>query len=108
LAKSWTIAGVNDRTREAVTAAAQEAGVPIGAWIEQALSKVLKKGLEPGVSIEEIEARLRQVVADELQPVQQTLVRLEATATAPAPTPPDSSSPVSFMRERMRQRRQGR
>jgi hypothetical protein len=51
------------------------------------------------VSIEEIEARLRRVVADALQPVQQALARLEA---ATAPSPPDGSSPVRLLRERQR------
>jgi TRAP-type C4-dicarboxylate transport system substrate-binding protein len=78
LAKGWMIDGVNERTRSAVMTAAQEAGLPVGAWVEQALQKALDEGLEAGVSIEEIEARVQQVVAQELQPVQQALTRLEA------------------------------
>ena len=96
MAKAWAISGVSERTREAVTAAAQEAGMPVGAWVEQALGKALEEGLEPGVSLEEIEARLRQVVADAVQPVQQALLRLSTEAP---------SSPVSLVRARMRQRR---
>jgi hypothetical protein len=95
VAKAWAISGVSERTREAVTAAAQEAGMPVGAWVEQALGKALEEGLEPGVSLEEIEARLRQVVADAVQPVQQALLRLPTEAP---------SSPVSLVRTRMRQR----
>ena len=64
MARSWTISGISEPTREAVTAAASEAGMPLGQWVEQALKKALVKGLEPGVSLEEIEARRRQVVAD--------------------------------------------
>ncbi len=56
MAKGWTISGISEQTREAVTAAAQEAGMPVGAWVEQALSKSIDEGLEPGVSIEEIGA----------------------------------------------------
>ena len=102
MAKSWAISGIDEPTREAVTAAASEAGIPVGAWVEQALGKALAEGLEPGVSIEEIEARLRQVVTDALQPVQQTLTRIE---TATAPGPPDGSSSIRLLRERLRQRR---
>jgi hypothetical protein len=104
VAKSWTINGVSDQTREAVVAAASEAGLSIGTWVEQALGKALTEGLEAGVSIEEIEARLRQVVADALQPVQQVLTRLETMPSA-APSPPDNSSSVRLLRARMRQRR---
>ena len=103
MARGWTIGGVGEPTREAVTAAASEAGIPLGQWVEQALTKALAEGLEAGVSIEEIEARLRQVVADALQPMQQALARLETLATAPSP--PDGSSPIRRLRERLRQRR---
>ena len=70
--------------------------MPVGAWVEQALGKALAEGLEPGVSIEEIEARLRRVVAEASHPVQQALARLEAAAP---------SSPVSLARARMRRHR---
>jgi hypothetical protein len=73
VAKAWAISGVSERTREAVTAAAQEAGMPVDAWVEQTLGKALAEGLEAGVSIEEIEVRLRQVMAE------QTLARLATT-----------------------------
>jgi hypothetical protein len=105
LAKGWMIDGVNERTRSAVMTAAQEAGLPVGAWVEQALQKALDEGLEAGVSIEEIEARMRAAVAVELRPVQQALARLEAAAAAPVPSPSVDSSPVRLARKRMRQRR---
>ena len=82
MARSWTISGVGEPTRAAVTAAASEAGMPLGQWVEQALKKALAEGLEPGVSLEEIEAG-RQVVADAVQPVQETPARIEL-ATAPS------------------------
>jgi hypothetical protein len=113
LAKAWAISGVSEQTRTAVGAAAEEAGMLVGAWVEQALQKALAEGLEAGVSIEEIEARMRKAVAEGLQPVQQALARLEETAAAPAsaaapiPSAPDAS-PVSLVRERMRLRRLGR
>jgi hypothetical protein len=101
VARSWTISGVGEPTREAVMAAAREAGIPLGRWVEQALKKALAEGLEPGVSIEEIEARRRQVVADAVHPVQQTLAQIE---TATAPSPPDGNSSIRLLRERLRQR----
>ena len=103
MARSWTISGVGEPTREAVTAAASEAGTPLGQWVEQALKKALAEGLEAGVSIEEIEARLRQVVAEALQPMQQALARLETMVTAPSP--PNGSSSIRVLCERLRQRR---
>jgi ABC-type sugar transport system substrate-binding protein len=47
-AKAWAISGVSEQTREAVTAAAREAGMPVGAWVEQALGKTLAKALQVG------------------------------------------------------------
>ncbi len=100
LAKNWAISGISDQTREAVTAAAEAAGMPIGAWVEQALGKALIEGLEAGVSIEEIEARVRTVVAQELQPVQQALGRLEAAGSSAG-----NVLSLDLARERMRRRR---
>ena len=91
MARSWTISGVGEPTREAVTAAASEAGMPLGQWVEQALKTALVKGLEPGVSLEEIEARRRQVVADAVH------AQIEL---ATAPNSPD----IRLLRERLRQR----
>jgi hypothetical protein len=63
VARGWTIGGVGEPTRAAVTAAASEAGISLGQWVEQALKKALAEGLEPGVPLEEIEARRRQAAA---------------------------------------------
>jgi hypothetical protein len=113
VAKSWTIDGISEQTREAVLAVAKQAGMPAAIWVEQALQKALEEGLDPGVSIEEIEARIREVVAMELQPVREALARLEAAGVPVAPAAPAvqvaspavAVSPVSLMRERMQQRR---
>ena len=96
MARGWTIGGVGEPTRAAVTAAASEAGISLGKWVEQALKKALAEDLEPGVPLEEIEAR-RQAVADAVQPVQETIARIEL-ATAP------SSPDIRLLRERLRQR----
>jgi hypothetical protein len=106
LARGWTISGISDQTREAAMAAADAAGMPVGAWVEQALRQALEAKAEPGppesVEIDELEAMVRRVVAEELRPVKEALTRPETTA---APSIPAEGSPVSLMRERRRQRR---
>jgi hypothetical protein len=99
VAKGWTVSGVSEETRAAAMAAAREAGMPVGAWIEQALCKALAEGLEPGVAIEEIEARVRAVVAQELQAVQQALARLATAGGA------GNVLSLDLARARMRRRR---
>jgi hypothetical protein len=78
--------------------------------LEQAVREALQGEPEPapaaGVELDELEAMVRRVVTEELQPVQEALDRLGTAATASGP--PDGGSPVRFVRERMRQRRQGR
>jgi hypothetical protein len=109
LARGWAISGVTDQTRQAVTAAADEGGIPVGAWVEQALAKALEAKAEPaqpdGVEIDELEAMVRRVVAEELKPVNDALARLEARAAVPDPA---RGGPVTLMRERTLQRRRAR
>jgi hypothetical protein len=100
VAKGWTIAGVSEQTRAAVFAAAVEARMPVEAWVEQALRKALDEGLEPGVAIEEIEARVRVAVTEELRPVQEALARLEANGN-----PASNVTSLDLARARMRRRR---
>jgi hypothetical protein len=106
LARGWAISGIGERTREAALAAAEEAGMPVGAWVEGALRRALEAGAGPsapeGVGLGEVEALVRRVVAEELRPVREALDRLEARATVPNPA---GGGPVTLMRERMRQRR---
>jgi predicted HicB family RNase H-like nuclease len=42
LARGWAISGISDQTREAAMAAADAAGMPVGAWVEQALRQALE------------------------------------------------------------------
>jgi hypothetical protein len=104
--KSWTIAGMDEQARAEAVAAAERAGMPAHEWIEQAVHQALQP--EPdhaspeGVEIDELEAMVRRVVAEELRPVREALDRLEARAVA---TVPAGSGPVTFTRERMRHRR---
>ena len=64
LARGWAISGISDPTREAVMAAADAAGLPVGAWVEQALREGprgrIGAGAPEGVGIDELEAMVRQ------------------------------------------------
>ncbi len=106
MARGWAISGISDETREAAMAAADAAGIPVGTWVEQALRQALEAEAEPvrleGVELEELEAMVRRVVAEELRPVKEALA--QATTTA-LPSAPAAGSPVNLMRERRRQRR---
>ena len=106
MARGWAISGISDQTREAAVAAADAAGMPVGAWVERALRRALEAKTEPaqpeGVEIDELEAMVWRVVAEELRPVKEALARPGTTA---APSRPADGSPVSLMRERRRQRR---
>ena len=85
-------------------AAADKAGMPVSAWVEQALRQALEAKAEPAPPESvEIEAMVRRVVAEELRPVQEALARIGTAA--PLPSSPGGSSPIGSMRERMRQRR---
>ena len=81
LGDNWAVSGVSEPTRAAVAAAAIEANMTLGAWIEQALQQALAEEAQAGVPLPDIEARVRRVVADELAPVHQALARIEAVAT---------------------------
>src|SRR3954447_20817125 len=99
LARGWAISGIGDQVREAAMAAADAAGMEVGAWVEQALRQALEARAEPaqpeGVEIEELEAMVRRVVAEELRPVKEALARSGATAT-PTPSSSVGGSPVSL------------
>ena len=106
MARSWAISGIGDQTREAAMAAAEEAGMPVGAWVEQALRQALEAKEEQaapeGVELGELEAMVRRVVAEELRPVREALDQLEMGAMVPNPA---GGGPVTLTRERVRQRR---
>ena len=108
MARGWAISGVGDRTREAVAAAADKAGMPVGAWVERALDEALEAGSEPappeGVELGELEAMVRRVVAEEMRPLREVLDRLEARAEVPDPAD-DGPVTVTLMRDRWRRRR---
>src|SRR4051795_171847 len=108
LARGWAISGIGDQVREAAMAAAEAAGMTVSAWVERALRQALEAKAEPappeGVEIDELEAMVRRVVAEELRPVKERLAHAGTTA-APAPSSSADGSPVSLMRERRHNRR---
>ncbi len=89
LARGWAISGISDQTREAAMTAADAAGMPVGMWVEQALRQALEAKAEPaqpeGVGIDELEAMVRRVVAEELRPVKEALAHVGTTAPPSAP-----------------------
>jgi hypothetical protein len=101
LARGWAISGIGDQVREAAMAAADEAGMPVSAWVERALRQALEAKAEPtrpeGVEIGELEAMVRRVVAEELRPVREALARPGTTAASPSSA---AGSPVSLARNR--------
>jgi hypothetical protein len=60
--------------------------MPVGAWVEQALRRALEAGTAPspleGVELGELEAMVRQAVAEELQPVREALEHLGSEGQA--------------------------
>src|SRR3954454_22279837 len=94
LARGWAISGIGDQVREAAMAAADAAGMPVGEWVERALRQALEAEAEPaqpgGGEIDELEAMVRRVVAEDLRPVTEVLARPGPTA---APSSPADGSP---------------
>ncbi len=100
--------GVGDPAREAASAAAKAAGVPLGAWVERAVRQALRGEPGPapaaGGGLGELEATVRRVVAEELRPLREALARLGTASSLPG----GGGSSLGLLRARMRHRRQGR
>ncbi len=73
-ARTWTIKGVSDRTRDAVYEATQAAGLTVGEWIDRALAKAAAEVLHPKPPAATRED-VAEVVREQLAPI---LARLEA------------------------------
>src|SRR4051794_41936193 len=62
--KGWTITGVDEQARAEAVAAAERAGMPLHAWVEQAVREALRPEPDPappeGVEIDELEALVRR------------------------------------------------
>ena len=50
MARGWAISGIGGEVREATMAAADKAGMPVSAWVEQALRQALEAKAEPAPS----------------------------------------------------------
>ena len=73
--RTWTIKGVSDRTREAALEAAHEAGLTVGAWLDQMLARAAEEARHPkppAATREEVSALLDE----RLRPVGETLGRI--------------------------------
>jgi hypothetical protein len=82
--------GVEGPVRDEAVAAAEQAGIPVGRWLERAVRKALDEGVEPappaGVELGELEALVRRVVAEELEPLRALLER-QRTESVTAASP---------------------
>jgi hypothetical protein len=80
-ARVWAIKGVSDRTRDAVVEMAQDAGLTIGEWVDQALARAAEEARNPRPP-----AATREDVAElidaRLKPGEEALGRLEAQLAA--------------------------
>ena len=73
--RTWAIKGVSDRTRAAVLEAAHEAGLTVGAWLDQTLARAAEDARHPKPP-----AATREEVAglldERLRPVEEALGRI--------------------------------
>ena len=70
--RTWAIKGISDRTRAAVLEAAHEAGLTVGAWLDQVLARVAEEARHPrppAATREEVSGLLDE----HLRPVEETL-----------------------------------
>jgi hypothetical protein len=68
----WTLRGVSSSTRDAAVKAAKQQGIPLGLWVEQAISQALDS------SISKQTARDQQIL-ERLADIQASLVRIQET-----------------------------
>jgi hypothetical protein len=76
-ARTWTIKGVSDRTRDAVYEASSAAGLTVGEWIDRALAKAAAEALHPS-SPAATRDDMAEVVREQLAPMAERLAALEA------------------------------
>ena len=74
IARTWTIKGVSDRTRDAVYEATRAEGLTVGEWVDRALAQAAAEALHPKPAAA-TRADVAEVVREQLAPI---LVRLEA------------------------------
>ena len=85
-ARTWTIKGVSDRTRDAVYEATRAEGLAVGEWIDRALAAAAEEALHPKPPAATRED-VAEVVREQLAPVVARLAVLEGRATGRAAGP---------------------
>ncbi len=78
-ARTWTIKGVSDRTRDAVYEATRAEGLTVGEWIDRAPTKAAEEALHPQPPAA-TRADVAEVVREQLAPVVARLAALEGKA----------------------------
>ena len=96
-ARTWTIKGVGDSTREAVLDAALDAGQTVGEWVDRALARAAEEARHPrppAASRADVAEVVQQIVAEGLRPVLERLEQLERkTARLERATGPTDGAP---------------
>ncbi len=77
-ARTWTIKGVSDRTRDAVYEATRAEGLAVGEWVDRALARAAEETLHPKPPAATRDD-VAEVVREQLAPVAERLAALEAT-----------------------------
>jgi hypothetical protein len=109
-ARTWAIKGASDRTREAALKAAAAAGLTIGEWVDQALTRAAEEARNPrppAASREEVAEIIERALEARLQPIAKRLERLEQGSTTPGIVRggANGTDPVASVVARLRQRR---
>lgn len=89
--KSWSVKGVDGGTRDLARAAAQAAGLPIGAWIDGAIGRAARGEL-PGIAVAGPAGTTPATLAPEHVPSPTVAAGSEPAAETPAP--PAAHTPV--------------
>ncbi|HEX2135661.1 MAG TPA: hypothetical protein VHG30_07090 [Microvirga sp.] len=73
--RTWAIKGISDRTRAAALAAAHEAGLTVGAWLEQVLARAAReaRGSKP---VTASATHGSDLLDERLKPIQEELRRI--------------------------------
>ena len=97
--RTWTIKGVSDHTREAVSEVAHAVGLTVGEWIDQTLAKAAAETLHPrspAASREDVAEVVRELLDERLAPLTEKIDQA-TRATAGNGTPS-----VAALRARLR------
>jgi hypothetical protein len=100
--RTWAIKGISDRTRAAALEAAHEAGLTVGAWLEQVLARAAKEVRHPKPPAAGM--NMAELINERLRPIEEELHRLservaaleEQVGRVAAPEPPaETAAPPS-------------